>query len=186
MVCLGDYIYERNFYDGPRKDTLGANKDGEVQTLAEYRAKYRHVQDRPRPARDARLGTRSPAIWDDHEVEDNYAGGQPGRGDAAGARAVPRAARATATAPSTSTCRSSPTPASPSSASDLYRRMRLGAQRRAVPARRAPVPRRPALRRRALHPLRRGRVRAAQVPRATRQLELAQAQAAGLRRRAGS
>ncbi len=89
VVCLGDYIYERNFYDGPRKDTLGANRDGEVQTLAEYRAKYRHVQDRPRPAGHARRSTRSWRIWDDHEVEDNYAGVQPRRGDPAGARAVP-------------------------------------------------------------------------------------------------
>ena len=47
VVCLGDYIYERNFYEGPRKDTLGANGDGEVQTLAEYRAKYRMYKSDP-------------------------------------------------------------------------------------------------------------------------------------------
>jgi len=40
VISLGDYVYERTFYEGPRKDTLGANGDGEVQTLPEYRAKY--------------------------------------------------------------------------------------------------------------------------------------------------
>ena len=77
VVCLGDYIYERNFYDGPRKDTLGANRDGEVQTLAEYRDKYRQYKADPdlraMHAQHAFVG-----IWDDHEVEDNYAGSNPG------------------------------------------------------------------------------------------------------------
>jgi len=77
VVGLGDYIYERTFYEGPRKDTLGANGDGEVQTLAEYRAKYRLYKA------DADLQAMHAAhpyvgIWDDHEVEDNYAGTNPG------------------------------------------------------------------------------------------------------------
>ena len=77
VVCLGDYIYEKNFYEGPRKDTLGANGDGEVMTLAEYRAKYRMYRS------DQDLQTMHAAhpflgIWDDHEVEDNYAGDLPG------------------------------------------------------------------------------------------------------------
>ena len=77
VVCLGDYIYEKNFYDGPRKDTLGANGDGEVMTLAEYRAKYALYRSDPdlqtMHAAHPFLG-----IWDDHEVEDNYAGDLPG------------------------------------------------------------------------------------------------------------
>ena len=41
VICLGDYIYERAFYEPVvREDKLGANGDGEVQTLAEYRQKY--------------------------------------------------------------------------------------------------------------------------------------------------
>jgi alkaline phosphatase D len=76
-VCLGDYIYERNFYDGPRKDTIGANHDGEAETLAEYRAKYRMYKADPNLQRmhesSAFMG-----IWDDHEVEDNYTGRLPG------------------------------------------------------------------------------------------------------------
>ena len=77
VVCLGDYIYERTFYEGPRKDTLGENKDGEVQTHDEYRAKYRLY----RSDADLRaMHAKHPfvAIWDDHEVEDNYAGDEPG------------------------------------------------------------------------------------------------------------
>ena len=40
VVCLGDYIYERQYYDPQREDTTGQNGDGEVQTLPEYRDKY--------------------------------------------------------------------------------------------------------------------------------------------------
>lgn len=79
IVCLGDYIYERSFYDenGVREDNLGANGDGEVQTLGEYRQKYSlyHSDANLRALRQKYplLG-----IWDDHEVEDNYAGRLPG------------------------------------------------------------------------------------------------------------
>ena len=75
VICLGDYIYERHFWDGPadRHDTTGANGDGNVQTLEEYREKYRFYQ------RDKQLQAMHAAhpfisVWDDHEVEDNYAG----------------------------------------------------------------------------------------------------------------
>ena len=77
VVCLGDYIYERNFYEGPRKDTLGANGDGEVQTLDEYRAKYRMYKGDP-DLRAMHAAHPYMGIWDDHEVEDNYAGTLPG------------------------------------------------------------------------------------------------------------
>lgn len=77
VVGLGDYIYERNFYEGPRANRLGANGDGEVQTLDEYRAAYRMWRS------DADLRAMHAAhpvlaTWDDHEVEDNYAGDKPG------------------------------------------------------------------------------------------------------------
>jgi alkaline phosphatase D len=78
VLCLGDYIYEHHYYDGPaaRADTTGVNHDGDVQTLAEYRQKYRFYQS------DANLQDLHAAypfvvIWDDHEVEDNYAGKNP-------------------------------------------------------------------------------------------------------------
>ena len=79
VVCLGDYIYERTFYEGPRRDTLGANGDGEVQTLDEYRAKYQLYKADP-DLQAMHAAHPFLAIWDDHEVEDNYAG--PNAGDA--------------------------------------------------------------------------------------------------------
>jgi alkaline phosphatase D len=76
-VFLGDYVYEHRYYPGPddRLDTLGANGDGDVQTLDEYRQKYRQYQADP----DLQALQASHAfvnVWDDHEVEDNYAGDQ--------------------------------------------------------------------------------------------------------------
>ncbi|MBA2347365.1 MAG: alkaline phosphatase D family protein [Solirubrobacterales bacterium] len=92
VVCLGDYIYERPFYgeEGTRADTTGANGDGEVQTLPEYRDKYAlyHTDQR---LIDVRQRYPLIAIWDDHEVEDNYAGGLPG--DATLDRRIPFADR---------------------------------------------------------------------------------------------
>ena len=78
VVCLGDYIYEQPFYEGPRTDTTGANGDGEVQTLEEYRAKYALYHSDTRLL-DVRRNHPVIAIWDDHEVEDNWARDQPGK-----------------------------------------------------------------------------------------------------------
>jgi len=77
VVCLGDYVYEQTFYDGPedRKDTLGASKDAFVVTLDEWRQKYRLYKADPN-LRALHASHPTVAIWDDHEVEDNYAGDQ--------------------------------------------------------------------------------------------------------------
>ena len=78
VLFLGDYMYEHRYYPGPddRLDTLGANGDGDVQTLDEYRSKYHQAQADP----DLQALAAAHAVvnvWDDHEVEDNYAGSQP-------------------------------------------------------------------------------------------------------------
>jgi alkaline phosphatase D len=75
VVCLGDYVYEQSFYDGPadRKDTLGANKDAFVVSLPEWREKYQLYKADPN-LRALHAAHPFVAIWDDHEVEDNYAG----------------------------------------------------------------------------------------------------------------
>jgi alkaline phosphatase D len=77
VVCLGDCIYERDYYNGPRNDTTGPNHDGDVQSLPEYRDKYRlyHTDSNLLRVRETHSLI---ATWDDHEVEDNYAGDQPG------------------------------------------------------------------------------------------------------------
>src|SRR3954447_3290769 len=78
VLMLGDYIYEHHYYDGPaeRADMTGANKDGDVQTLAEYREKYRFYQS-DKNLQNLHAAHPFVVIWDDHEVEDNYAGSQP-------------------------------------------------------------------------------------------------------------
>ena len=80
VVFLGDYIYEYPFYagEGPaeRVDTTGPNGDGEVQRLDEYRAKYRLYQTDPNLIA-MQAAHPMVAVWDDHEVEDNFAGPNP-------------------------------------------------------------------------------------------------------------
>ena len=78
VLCLGDYIYEHHYYDGPaaRADRTGANADGDVQTLDEYRQKYRLYRSDP-DLQEMHAAWPMIPIWDDHEVEDNYAGSGP-------------------------------------------------------------------------------------------------------------
>jgi len=75
VICLGDYIYEHMYYDGPadRVDRTGPNNDGDVQTLAEFREKYRFYQT-DEDLQDLHAAHPWVTVWDDHEVEDNYAG----------------------------------------------------------------------------------------------------------------
>jgi alkaline phosphatase D len=82
VLCLGDYIYEHHDYDGPaaRRDHTGVNHDGDVQTLAEYRQKYRLYQSDPH-LQDMHAAYPFISIWDDHEVENNYAGTHPDSAD---------------------------------------------------------------------------------------------------------
>jgi alkaline phosphatase D len=78
VLCLGDYIYERKYYQPAlRQDNLGANGDGEVETLSEYRDQYA-LYHGDANLRAVRAAFPLMAIWDDHEVEDNYAGELPG------------------------------------------------------------------------------------------------------------
>jgi alkaline phosphatase D len=77
-ICLGDYIYEKHYDDAAvRKDSTGANGDAEVQTLPEYRDKYA-LYHSDADLRAVRAAHPLLAIWDDHEVEDNWARDQPG------------------------------------------------------------------------------------------------------------
>ena len=94
VVCLGDYIYEQAFAstgspNAPvRQDDSAA--DGEAQTLAEYRRKY-SLYHTDANLLEVRRQFALVGEWDDHEVEDNYAGGLPG--GAAKSRRVPFAER---------------------------------------------------------------------------------------------
>ena len=73
VLCLGDYIYEYSRQPGGRRlDSTGTNHDGDGQILEEYRQKYRlYKADSDLQAMHAAHPFLS--VWDDHEVEDNYA-----------------------------------------------------------------------------------------------------------------
>jgi alkaline phosphatase D len=81
VVCLGDYIYaeaEEVGADAVRTDRIGivpaAGLKRQAVTLDDYRAKYRLYRSDPALRRvQARFPT--VMVWDDHEVQDNYAGG---------------------------------------------------------------------------------------------------------------
>ncbi len=74
VLQLGDYIYESHYYDGPRADTSGDNGDGHVEHLHEYWQKYRLYKSDP-DLQAMHAAHPFLAVWDDHEVEDNYADG---------------------------------------------------------------------------------------------------------------
>ena len=80
VVSLGDYVYEEPASDvlvPERRDTTGAVGDGDVQSLDEFRQKYRLYQSDPDLMA---MHAMHPivAIWDDHEAEDDYAGDHEG------------------------------------------------------------------------------------------------------------
>jgi len=76
VLCLGDYIYESRYESGVRADNTGINHDGHVETLQEYWQKYRLYKSDP-DLRAMHAAHNFLCVWDDHEVEDNYADGNP-------------------------------------------------------------------------------------------------------------
>ena len=94
VVCLGDYIYEQAYAStgspNPPVRADDSAADGEAQTLAEYRRKY-SLYHSDANLREVRRQFALVGEWDDHEVEDNYAGDLPG--GAATNRRVPFAER---------------------------------------------------------------------------------------------
>ncbi len=94
VVCLGDYIYEQTGEDeiADRRDRTGVNRDSEVQTLPEYRDKYRLYHSDPDLLA---LRARYPlqVIWDDHESENDNAGSSPSPAGAAEHQVPPGALR---------------------------------------------------------------------------------------------
>jgi alkaline phosphatase D len=76
VLCLGDYMYEYSDGEGVRRDTSGNNHDGDTQLLTEYWQKYRLYKSDP-DLKAMHAAHPFLSTWDDHEVEDNYADGQP-------------------------------------------------------------------------------------------------------------
>ena len=77
VVNLGDYIYAEAYHS--KKDGTGVRDDKEARTLAGYRDKYALYRS-DAALRDVHAKFPIVSIWDDHEVEDNYAGAAPGGG----------------------------------------------------------------------------------------------------------
>jgi alkaline phosphatase D len=89
VVCLGDYIYAETYHsrkDGTavRDDRIGSSGPDktivrEAVTLADYREKYRlYRSDKALQKVQAKFPV--VMLWDDHEVQNNYAGGEPDGG----------------------------------------------------------------------------------------------------------
>jgi alkaline phosphatase D len=85
VICLGDYIYDETYHSradgtGVRDDRIGRAEPGYTsairagQTLADYRDKYALYRS---DASLRKVHQQFPIVvlWDDHEVQDNYAGG---------------------------------------------------------------------------------------------------------------
>jgi alkaline phosphatase D len=94
VVCLGDYIYDETYHTvkdgtGVRDDKIGpsqkqsgqsgVNYTRAAETLDQYRQKYELYRS---DASLRKMQSRFPVVmlWDDHEVQDNYAGGAPDGG----------------------------------------------------------------------------------------------------------
>src|SRR5439155_16198149 len=94
VVCLGDYIYAETYHskaDGTavRDDRIGrANPQNpdivrEATTYQDYLDKYALYRSDP-ALRKVHQKFPMVMLWDDHEVQDNYAGGEPDGGLDAG------------------------------------------------------------------------------------------------------
>jgi alkaline phosphatase D len=69
FVWLGDYIYE---YQVPAGQGVRAVPGDKLRTLDDYRGRYTHYRSEPN-LQSAHASCPWLAIWDDHEVENNYA-----------------------------------------------------------------------------------------------------------------
>ncbi len=76
VVCLGDYIYEDAFFEGSVRK-VPETPDGTVRTYEEYANQYATYHS-DEHLRAVRASAPLISIWDDHEVEDNYAATLPG------------------------------------------------------------------------------------------------------------
>jgi len=86
IVCLGDYIYDESYHSkadgtGVRDDAIGKTLPGYPQairaaiSLSDYRRKY-SLYRTDKSLRKIHQNFPMVTLWDDHEVMDNYAGGE--------------------------------------------------------------------------------------------------------------
>ena len=120
VVFVGDYIYEYAPWPGLLREHVGT---GEARTLADYRNRYAQYRTDPVLAA-AHAATPWIVTWDDHEVDDNWAGDVPADPKKQSRRAF-HARRAAATQ---AYYEHMPIRARPPRGTDfrLYRRLRFG------------------------------------------------------------
>ena len=114
MVCLGDYIYAETYHSkadgtGVRDDDIGSVNPGnpdivrEALTYQDYLDKYALYRSDP-ALRAVQAKFPLVMLWDDHEVQDNYAG-KEGTAACRRSSATARRARRPPTRRSSSRCR---------------------------------------------------------------------------------
>ncbi len=79
VICLGDYIYAEAYHSIKSGTGVRNDRVGQARTLAQYRNKYALYRS---DASLRKVHAKFPIVtlWDDHEVQDNYAGGEPDGG----------------------------------------------------------------------------------------------------------
>jgi alkaline phosphatase D len=79
VVCLGDYIYAEAEHTKASGTAVREDPIGLAESLADYRAKYALYRSDPALRK---MHARFPvvAVWDDHEVRNDYAGSLPNGG----------------------------------------------------------------------------------------------------------
>jgi alkaline phosphatase D len=100
VVHVGDYIYEgdpNSRFPDRRHTTPQTPGLGELRTLADYRDRYAQYKMDP-ALQAAHVASPWAAVWDDHEVQNNYAGLTQSHDENTGRRAENRAAFGTARA----------------------------------------------------------------------------------------
>jgi alkaline phosphatase D len=92
VVSLGDYLYEEDSGPAPRTDGTGG-PNGHAERLEQWRAKYRLYRSDP-SLQAMHAAHAFVPVWDDCEVEGNWAGEGPSSGPSpVGPRSIPFAAK---------------------------------------------------------------------------------------------
>jgi alkaline phosphatase D len=92
VINLGDYIYSDISFRTPtgvRNADFTTSVQPSATTLSEYRERYSTYRS-DSALRKMHAAFPLISVWDDHEVQNNYAGGAPGGGDVSGEYSVGR------------------------------------------------------------------------------------------------
>jgi alkaline phosphatase D len=124
VVNLGDYIYAEAYHrKGSQSGGVRTDPVGESKTLDQYRRKYEVYRSTDASLRKMHAKFPMISTWDDHEAQDNYAGGAGPSGGLDPAKGYSKARQAAAYR---AFFDSMPTYGKPKSAPRIYRSFRFG------------------------------------------------------------